>query len=204
MFGNIGGPAILIFIGVLISASGAIWASIEQTKSESNLRAKSDEIAELNKEISKSIIGGDSFAYLTPTVLAGSNYPESLMILHQGNYPLYDLSLRVVDLDDFEAELAKPKGTINLLNVGVNQTAGNIPPSTASFSGISMKEKDFTRLTIQISARNGHFTQSLRIKKVGTEYKSAIQVSKMDGGSEPIFEKIDDGYPLNKESKVDW
>ena len=204
MLSNIGGPAILIFIGVLISATGAIWASIEQSKSESFLREKSDEIANLNKEISKSITGGDSFAYLVPTVLAGSNYPESLMILHKGKYPLYDLGMRVVDLDDFEAELAKPKGSSNILSIGVNRSAGNISPNTASFSGISMKEKDYTRLTIQINARNGHFSQSLRIKKVGTEYKTALQVNKMDSREVTLFEKIDDGYPLNKEGKVDW
>ena len=126
------------------------------------------------------------------------------MIVHQGQHPIYDLSLRVVDVDEFNAELAKPQGQGNLLNVGINKTVGNIPPGTASFSGISMREKDHTQLTIQFNARNGHFSEVVHIKKVGSEYKTAIKVSKMGASSDPIFEKVDNEYPLNDDGEVDW
>lgn len=204
MIGNIGGPATLIFIGALISATGAIWASIEQSKSEKALREKSDEIAELNKEISKSITGGDSFVYISPSHLTGSDFPESLMIVHQGKHPIYDLSIRVVDVDDFNAELAKPEGHKNLLNVGVNSVVGNISPNTAAFSGISMKEKENTKLTIQFNARNGHFSEVVHIRKVGDQYKTALKVSKFGESSDQIFEKVDEGFPLNDRGEVEW
>ncbi|QSV13273.1 hypothetical protein CGI80_00475 [Vibrio parahaemolyticus] len=204
MLSSLGGPAILIFAGALISATGAIWASIEQTKNEQALRKKSEEIADLNKEISKSITGGDSFPYLLPSSQSGTSYPESLMIINEGKHPLYDVNLHVVDIDELETELAKPKGQSNLLNVGINVEVGNVSPGVAVFSGISMHEKDYTRLTIQFSARNGHFSQALRIIKVGSEYKTAFNVTKDGASIETIFEKIGEGYPLNDNGEVNW
>jgi len=55
MIENLGAPAVLMLIGALISAAGAIWAAQQQTISEKELRQKSDEIAELNKQIASSI-----------------------------------------------------------------------------------------------------------------------------------------------------
>jgi gas vesicle protein len=63
------GPASVIFIGVIISALGALWAARQQAKSAEALRNKSDEIAALNREIAQSIIGGDSFCYLSVSPL---------------------------------------------------------------------------------------------------------------------------------------
>jgi hypothetical protein len=206
MINNIGVPAILILIGALISATGAVLASIDQSKSERALRQKSDEIATLNKQISQSITGGDSFAYLGPSYVSGGAFPESLMLIHEGKFPVYDVSFRVVDLDDFEAELKKPAETANILSVGVNQTVGNLSPRSALFTGITVRERPFVRLTIQISARNGHFVQSIRIKKVGESYKTANRVSKTDeaGKDSVIYEKVDDGFPLDQNGHVNW
>lgn len=206
MYSNIGMPAILILIGALISATGAVWASIDQSKSERALRQKSDEIATLNKQISHSITGGDSFAYLGPIYLSGGSFPESLMLIHEGKFPVYDVSFRVTDLDDFEAELKKPIGTTNLLSVGVNHTVGNLSPRSALVTGIKLRERPYVRLTIEISARNGHFVQSIRIKKAGESYKTANRVSKTDetGKESVIYEKIDDGFPLDQNGKFKW
>ncbi len=217
MLNLIGGPAILIFIGVVISGAGAIWASIEQSQSEKQLREKAEEIArksddlvtksneitELNKKISQSITGGNSFAYLQPSYLSGGVFPESLMLIHQGEYPLYDISIRVVDLDEFESELAKPKGSANLMTVGSNLNIGNLSPKTASFSGVAIKEKSIIRINVFFTARNGTFSEQIRIAKVGNEYKVALQVSGLDS-TQPLFEKIDEGYPVSADGGVTW
>ncbi len=41
-------PNLLILVGGLIAGAGALWASIQQTKYEHELRQKSEEIAALN------------------------------------------------------------------------------------------------------------------------------------------------------------
>jgi hypothetical protein len=55
-------PGWLMLLGALFSTVGAIWASQRQAASEAELRKKSEEITELNKQTAASVIGGDSFA----------------------------------------------------------------------------------------------------------------------------------------------
>src|SRR5262245_49338891 len=102
-------PMILLLLGAILSAAGAFIATYKQNREkaqsaiqraqfESELRAKSDEIAELNRTIAKSITGGDSYCYLR---LANLHSQGALLnLIHQGKYPLYDISIRIVDLQN--------------------------------------------------------------------------------------------------------
>lgn len=68
-------PAILVLIGAVLSAVGGFWAASRQQRAaiaaaeqrsefERELRAKSDEIAALNRQIASSVTGGDSYPYV--------------------------------------------------------------------------------------------------------------------------------------------
>jgi len=206
IFQHIGGPAIVIFIGVMISACGAIWAAWEQSVSESVLRTKSEEIASLNKKIADSIIGGDSFAYITPTFFKDKSSPPYLTLVHQGEHPIYDLSIRVVDLDVFERQV-KEGYTIADLHKKENQfNVGNLSTSQASMLGPISIPKNGIRLNIFFSARNGFFSESLRVRKVNDEWKTAIKVENTPTSGEVklLYEKIDIDFPLNKKGDVEW
>ena len=61
---SVGLPAIVVLVGVLITAIGAFLSSSERTDFERELRKKSDEIAALNRQIAASVTGGDSFCYV--------------------------------------------------------------------------------------------------------------------------------------------
>lgn len=164
---------------------------------------KSDEITNLNREILATGIGGESFCYMSTMLKQGI---PNFVLVHQGKYPLYDLHARIVDLDKFE-EFVKPAPTLeNLQKSEVNVTLGNIAPNQANFlTAISFYPKQASRFNIFFSARNGFFTQILRIKKVGTEWKTALKVTReKNGKEETFFEKIDDGYPLNEKGLIQW
>ena len=103
---NIGGPAIVIFIGVLITAAGALWAAMQQTASEQTLRQKNEEIVELNRKISHSITGGDSYCYFLIGRPGKNLNIADLMLRKKGEYPVYDISVRI---DDVEKMLALGK-----------------------------------------------------------------------------------------------
>ena len=206
IFQHIGGPAIVIFIGVVISAGGAIWAAYEQSVSENVLRTKSEEIAILNKKIADSIIGGDSFAYIAPTFFKDKNNPPYLTLVHQGEHPIYDLSIRIVDLDEFEQQV-KNGYTIADLHKKENQfNVGNLSTRQASMLGTISIPESGMRLNIFFSARNGFFSESLRVKKVNNEWKTAIKVENTptSGEIKVLYEKIDIDFPLNKEGEVEW
>jgi hypothetical protein len=193
---SIGGPTILIFIGGIIAAIGAVWAAYDQNTSSKKLEQKKEEIARLNRETASAVTGGDSYCYLAPM----GNAPEVVSVVHLGEFPLYDVSVRIVDLDD--PAWLTPK----LLDTSNTVTIGNIPPHSARVLGSLIQlTSDRKRLNLFFSARNGFYTELLRMRLVDGEWKSAIRVDRhIVGGASPIFTKVADGYPKEPDGSVNW
>jgi hypothetical protein len=139
------------------------------------LRKRSDEVAELNRTIAASVTGGDSYCYLTLSHLGPNN--AIIVIVHQGNYPLYDVSIRMVDLDKYEEVSRKfPNSTFESLKLSeTNIPVGNLSPGQARLMhSMQTSTADKFRHNIFISARNGMFTELLRFAKVEGVWKSAM------------------------------
>lgn len=200
---HIGGPAILIFIGALIAATGALWASVEQTKSEKYLKEKNQEIANLNKQISMSITGGDSFCYIGHPLDGSQGDKLITAIVQQGKYPLYDVSIRLLDLEN--SDFLQKKGLSFIEAMNKSQTiinVGNMPAGSAQMIGtIDLTSKNRMRYNVFISARNGFITQLIRLQRVNGIWKGATKVER-DG--EKLHEKIDPEYPRNDQGEIDW
>ena len=194
----IGGPTIVIFIGGIIAAIGAVWAAYDQNKSTEQLRQKNEEIARLNQETANAVTGGDSFCYLMPL----GNHPEMALLIHNGKYPLYDVSVRIVDLDD--PALAKP--TLSMLAANTINI-GNVPANSSQvLSSVIKPGSDRKRLNIFFSARNGFYTQELGMILRSGQWKSATRVTRNlpDGKSETVLTKIDPEYPKEEDASIDW
>ncbi len=204
MFQSIGGPAVLMFAGALISAFGAIWAANQQSNSEKILRAKSDEIASLNKQIANSITGGDSFAYITPTFMKDTS--PYLTLVHEGEHSLYDLGVRIVDLDIFEKMIAEGYTYEDMQKNETHLDIGNLSSKQARMLGPIKIGDSGAKLNLFFAARNGFFTESLRIQKVSGEWKVAIKVENTPTSDEVkvLYERTDEGFPLNQEGEVEW
>jgi hypothetical protein len=211
-------PMILVLLGAILGAVGVFLATFRQNQEkvqsalqraqfETELRAKSDEIAKLNHTIAESITGGDSYCYLQ---LGNANRNNALLaIIHQGNYPMYDVTVRIVDLDEFEQN----RGAPNLASaLGKVVPIGNLAPGQASMQGpIILPNRDILRYNIFISARNGMFTQLLRMLYVNGTWKSAMRVQKdnysdADPDAQPTIlkEEIDPQFPRNRNGQVEW
>ncbi len=194
-------PQTLIFIGVILSAIGAFWASRQQAQFEHDLRKKSEEITELNREIVRQVIGGKSFCYLTIGSINNEINTGLWVVVHQGAHPIYDVNARIVDLQRFAAV----KDDLNLTKIQQTEThlpIGNMIKATASMVRPiqlgSKLERDFN---IFFSARNGLYTQLLRLRKIDGEWVSAIKIEK---NGKNIFEKVHEKFPRNTEGKVSW
>ncbi len=195
------GPSGLILLAAILGAIGAVWASRQQAMFERDLRLKSDEIAELNKEIVNLVTGGQSFCYLSIGSVNPDNNVGVLTVVHGGDHPIYDVNARIVDLQKFE----KIKNDLTFDNWRSADTTipiGNMIKKTASMIGkFPLGKADERGFNIFFSARNGLFVQVLRMKKVATKWVSATKVER-DG--KVLFEKADTDYPKDKEGNVVW
>jgi hypothetical protein len=193
MLQNIGLPAILIFIGLIIAAVGGLLAALQKTTSENALQ---------NKNVGL-ITGGDSFAYLMPFFIESDNTFQ-LTIIHHGDYPLYDMSARIVDLEKFEKiteyTLNEIKKTEQALKIG------NLAPNKSSMLGTVTIKGTQLKWNIFFSARNGFFSEQLRIVKINGTWKSAIRVDNTPTKEalKILFEKVDKDFPVNDNGDVEW
>lgn len=199
---QIGGPTILIFLGGIIAAIGAVWASYEQNTMSDRLDKKNEEIIRLNRDISSSITGGSSFCYITTT----RDAQPATMLIHSGDHPIYDVSARIVDLDLFEK--VKGRSLTEILSADRSLTLGGMPPSSSRILGqILPTDSDYKRFNIFFSARNGFFTEVLRMKRIANgEWARAIKVTNSPTTGEPktLFEQVDAEYPRGEDGMVQW
>ena len=203
---SIGGPTILVFIGALISAVGAVWAGIEQNRSSDILASKNDKIADLSREIANSITGGSSACYITPI----GNSIDVAALVSVGEYPLYDLSVRITDLDLMEQMRGQPVTFESMQLNEKNIDLGSLPPGSFRILGRGILDihGDSRRWNIFFCGRNGVFTQILRMKKVAGDWEMATKVQRNDVGTDPkveiIHERISENFPRNEDGTVNW
>lgn len=186
-------------------------------EAQTELRIKSDEVAELNRSIAASVIGGDSFCYAT---LIMSENGGRWIVVHQGKYPLYEVQLRIVDLDkaDEIEEQSKREGvpiTFEMLKLSDTVlTLGNMSPQLSQIPGLFLRfppNKQRLRFNIFITARNGRFTELLRLRNVNGKWTEAMRVMKENHSDATpnasptvLLEKIDPDFPRSQDGQVDW
>ena len=201
----VGGAVIVVLIGTLVSAFGALVSGGERTKFESELREKSDEIAELNRTIASSVTGGDSFCFLAIGV-NDVTYEGDLFLAHRGEYPLYDISFGIVDLQKFDS--AKETGQLGSMDLYRKEfRGGNLHPNSGfSVGTLQLPNADEQDYNVFFIARNGHWTQELRFRRVAGRWKKATRVSWHNAGVDdaPVYEQIDSDFPRNDKGEVEW
>jgi len=193
-------PPGLILIGVILAAIGAFLASQQQGNFERELRAKSEEIAGLNREITNLVTGGDSFCYLAIGSIDSKTNRGIPIVLHQGEHPLFDINVRIVDLQKLRE--IKDNTWTSFSQAQTNLPVGNLAKGT----GLTMDPFDLGSSTgrdfnIFFIARNGQFTQKLRLRKINDKW---VRATKIERDGKVIFEKIDIDFPKSNEGNVQW
>jgi hypothetical protein len=129
-----------------------------------------------------------------------------LTLVHQGEYPLYDLTVRILDMDTFERKVQQNNSDFDKLREEVQMSVGNIAPNQTSLLKTVQLDSDPLRWNLFFSARTGFFTELLRVRRVGNEWKTALKVirTRTPGKDQVLLERIDSGYPLGKDGQVEW
>lgn len=153
------------------------------------------------------ITGGNSFCYLA---VGADGTPT---FVHSGDFPLAGVNARIVDMQKWN-EMVKnnPHPSMQeFLSADTNVVLGDMPPHTAipRFGLVQLAGQTERNFNIFFNARNGFWTEELRLKVVDGKWLSASRVTRLEIGSkkktpDKIFERIDKGFPLNAKGEVDW
>lgn len=197
-FFNIGTPALLSLIGALLAAIGAFVSSAESNRQQNKAEAaqklalsKSDEISQLaetianqaeeNAKLSKQIIGltsgGESFTYLSFTKMGDYWHP---VVLHKGDFPLFEVNVRIVDLQELEAIQSPSLESVNRHFFEID----SLPVGQAHIhQALRFKIENANRsFNVFFSARNGNWEQETRfILTEDGRLKSLASVYQNDG-----------------------
>lgn len=181
---------VVVITGAFVSAAGALVSSGERANHER-------EIARVSKESLYSITGGDSFCYV---LAAGQGW----VVIQEGDYPVYDVSVRVVYLRDFQREVAA--GAINPLGPHTtNLTVGNLRPGGSVIMGNRKPQDDVKQgYNAFISARNGLFSEELRMVRNSSYAVRVKRALPLPNESPVLYEYVQEGFPTTDKGEVEW
>ena len=159
---------LLILLGTLVAASGALWAGYGQDR------------------LFDYLSGGDSYGFVAPVPPTGNSIPLIFALEGRSTTPLYDVTMDVIDVTKLEAEWPKrglPSAKEGQLSIEqwdhhwrlqrdtrTSLNLGNITPHSARFvcelpvppSDVKDQRYDFA-----IWARNGFFSERLLMHRTG-------------------------------------
>jgi hypothetical protein len=212
-------PQILIFSGLVLSFLGGLVAFKRQEiskKTQVGLVQENKELAKRNLDLSqlinKNLIGGDSYGSVHPLVIMDNN--DQMYILYfenMGEFPLYDVNVEMWNPDDFkDSERSDWRATLDDFKNRRHFEIGNIPPHGGKSLGQPFKlaNGDRVKLNLSIVAKNGLFSELLRIVKIDGAISVAQKVntvSQKEGiGPETLLNKASEKFPRDKNGEIQW
>ncbi len=213
-------PPILIFIGLISSAAGAVFNAKSEARFEHQLRKKTEEIVRLSSNTLNVVTGGDSIGFFTSYSIDEQNDKIRLIFRHEkGKYPLYDVNVYIKDLEKLDEIKEQKEGElrrwrllekkpfmqrfVNFFKAHTVKFIGTLAPYQSIPVELPLERRKKLRFDISITARNGVLRQNLVIIFDGQFVKGATQVWK-ESVEEPIYERIDPGFPREKSGQIKW
>jgi hypothetical protein len=216
------GPVLggVVLVGAFLSALGSFLVLARQSRisegirtqveenlgrTEENLKQTQEVINRIEQAIAH-ITGGNSFCYVDFLLSNPPSNTPRLIILQQGDYPVYDVGIRIVDLEKFDLV----KGNLTWEAKQQTETIFSIGTIGSQHSMIREpwplpRDKDQQRYNVFISHRYGHFDELLRLRRVNGKWTRAIKVRKLVGREYvDLHEVIDATFPRDASGQVEW
>lgn len=177
--------------------AGGIESAIEQSQQEFNATMKQSD-KELNgiTRTLDTFTGSESYAYLSYVPRQGF-----LSFVHKGDYPLYGVTARIVDLDQIQQNL-----------LGVVVSVGDMIKGHAAMhpipNGLPLQGDHFNA-NVFFNARNGDWIETFRAHQTKDGWARAMRVEgrfTILKKAKPMCETVDRQFQLDSEGKVekDW
>lgn len=167
----------------------------------------SRELAQTAIELKNNITGGNSFCYLILTYDANDVNKILLFVMHQGEYTLKDVTMRIDDLgkrtniiDGDISNIHKLTEIESTYSVDIGNLGKN---STFQFNRFRLGEnQNEIRWAITFFADNGTFHQNIRHLDIRGTLQSATQVTDVKGNL--LYENVFPGFPRDSSGRVLW
>ncbi len=148
--------------------------------------------------------GGDGFSKLA-SITTFDNVIIAARFMIQGDYPLYELNVRVVDIDEFQSGIHKPVQSERELEAvmerGLKFTHKfNTALPSAYAYGLALNiplREGRNHFHVQWSARNGMWYERLEVVATEHGWVSATSVSR---GDQELFASREPGFPTNSDN----
>ena len=208
------GPAIVIFVGVLISAAGGIWSAVCQNHANQERDTSARALAEHMINEQHRVTGGDAYCLVGGCLIQGNSI--RLQLVHRGEFPLYDFRVRVYKIFGqykplFKGDPADPidqfhlTGNLDDLRLAMDGDEFSLdnfqPGDNARFIPNMYQVTEDTWFKIRYSARNGEWEQDYSVRWRNDQVITA-SCTKRDGVI--VEEKIEDGFPRLQNGDIDW
>jgi hypothetical protein len=158
------------------------------------------------EDVLHTVTGGDSFAYAVFTPRSDDRF--MLGVFTVGDHPVYDLTMRVTDLNKMhELEPRVRAGELSPLEMfEITDTKIALGNFAAGYGVFATTDWDFTSserqaFNIFFFARNGDWTQNVRMLKSNGNWLLATQVQREE---ERIWDRIDPDFPRGADGEVEW
>jgi len=162
----------------------------------------SEVVTKLEKNTERQIgmtTGGDSFAELVPAPF-NSLDPRGFGLMHRGEYPLYDMTVRIVDIQRIDEIGNSEASSENTYSIDV-LASGHVKPIQLNSPATRLKTGEVRRYNIFISARNGSTVQMLQMTHVNGILRTATAI---DNGIKEFYSDAAHDYPKDKAGNIDW
>ncbi|HEY8096252.1 MAG TPA: hypothetical protein VIE65_09230 [Methylobacter sp.] len=158
-------PAFVVAAGAVLVAIGGFWQHCDSPHSTQSSGRRTKKLRGFSKKmrvLSQAVIVFAGWGFKSWVLTVSLLMLIALIIvpafIQNGKYSLYDVSARIVDIDELKKNLMRASKTINI---------GNMTPGFAvsTATRLSHHGKDFN-FNIFYVARNGSWTQMLRMRWV--------------------------------------
>lgn len=208
------GAGIIVLLAGILGAIESSKQALELKSRGNQIMALSEQNVELSKELFAFSTGGESFCYIQP-MLDEISQRQWFMLFHEGDYPLYDVELKILDTTGVaklpmkqlydEIIMSHEKddsmgrqrqrdlmAEIESLRAKTEKfiRIGTFPPRTArNLFRIPWAKGDTQDFLIQIHTRSSYFTQVIKEKKINGKWEYSFRVSRHGPKGESVLAK---------------
>lgn len=158
------------------------------------------------------LTGADSYCY----ALVGFLDEDLilLMMFNRGDYPIYDVVVEIIDQDN-ETDIRTLSGKALWDFINQNKTRHTFqaigPKAGIQLNTVNLKGLTSKKLHINFYTRYKSFSEDIRLVKINQNWTFAYRVfaspRQIKNGQPPevlLKSEVGEGFPVNKDKKVDW
>lgn len=168
---------------------------------------QSAQIVALTQTGINTMTGGDSFCHMR--IFTDASGLRSPSVFHHGKYPLYDVVARIADTSKYQRAASEHKPMPNPFSDLVI-TIGNLAAGLTWYNraiSFPFSESQFQSFNIFFSARNGLWTEEIRLSKVDGAWATALRVTGFQTNTSmgnQLYEEVDKTFPRQPDGTIDW